>query len=126
MAFRDASRTRKAYSYYRPRPQIQYSATLAESNELLKNIQMLNALTSVSVIWNEVPICLDPNTRSRYEISYLPLNVNELLIFRNGVLLKRGESEDYVISDKSITLTEALTVDCKLTATYPYDMTVNA
>ena len=53
MAFRDVSRTRKVYSYYRPRPIVQMISSAAETQALLNQIAQLASLTMVTMVWNE-------------------------------------------------------------------------
>ena len=123
MAFRDASRTRKAYSYYRPRPQIQMVTSVAETKSLLQQISNLASLTTVSMIWNETLSGPTNDSNTTFELSYTPVADAEIMLFINGVLQHRnnGESKDFSISGKVITMNFPPHTGDEVTATYAYD-----
>ena len=123
MAFRDASRTRKAYSYYRPRPRLQYVATPEETQQLLQTISNLASLTTVTMIWNETLAGVTDDVNTVYTLQYKPIADAEVLLFINGVLqhLNNGSNKDFSISDKVITLNFAPHTGDEVTATYAYD-----
>jgi len=123
MAFRDASRTRKAYSYYRPRPQIQMVTSVAETKSLLQQISNLASLTTVSMIWNETLSGPADDSNMTFELSYTPVADTEIMLFINGVLQHRnnGESKDFSISGKVITMNFPPHTGDEVTATYAYD-----
>lgn len=123
MAFRDASRTRKAYSYYRPRPSPQYVATLSETQQLLQTISNLASLTTVTMIWNETLSGATNNSNTVFTLQYEPIAETELLLFVNGVLQHKnsGSNKDYSISGSTVTLNFAPHTGDEVTATYAYD-----
>jgi len=123
MAFRDASRTRKAYSYYRPRPQIQMVTSVAETKSLLQQISNLASLTTVSMIWNETLSGPADDSNMTFELSYTPVADTEIMLFINGVLQHRnnGENKDFSISGKVITMNFPPHTGDEVTATYAYD-----
>ena len=93
MAFRDASRTRKAYSYYRPRPRLQYVSTPEETQPLLQTINNLASLTTVTMIWNETLTGVTDDLNTIFELSYTPVADTEVMLFVNGVLQHRNNGE---------------------------------
>lgn len=123
MAFRDASRTRKAYSYYRPRPRLQYVATPEETQQLLQTISNLASLTTVTMIWNEKLSGATDDVNTVYTLQYKPVADTEVLLFVNGVLqhMNNGSNKDFSISGKVITLNFAPHAGDEVTATYAYD-----
>ena len=123
MAFRDASRTRKAYSYYRPRPQIQMVTSVAETKSLLQQISNLASLTTVSMIWNETLSGPADDSNTIFELSYSPVADTEIMLFVNGVLQHRnnGDGKDFSISGKVITMNFPPHAGDEVTATYAYD-----
>ena len=123
MAFRDASRTRKAYSYYRPRPRIQMVTSEAETKQLLQQISNLASLTTVSMIWNETLSGVTNDSNTIFELSYVPVADTEVMLFVNGVLQHRnnGAIKDFSISGKVITLNFPPHEGDEVTATYAYD-----
>lgn len=123
MAFRDASRTRKAYSYYRPRPRLQYVATPGETQQLLQTINNLASLTTVTMIWNETLSGVTNDSNTNFELSYTPVADTEVMLFVNGVLQHRnnGDAKDFSISGKVITMNFPPHTGDEVTATYAYD-----
>lgn len=123
MAFRDASRTRKVYSYYRPRPQIQMVASIAETQSLLQQISNLASLTTVTMIWNETLSGPTDDLNTIFELSYIPIADAEIMLFVNGVLQHRnnGDAKDFSILGKVITMNFPPHTGDEVTATYAYD-----
>jgi len=123
MAFRDASRTRKVYSYYRPRPQIQMVSSEAETRSLLQQISSLASLATVSMIWNETLSGATNDLNTVFELSYIPVADTEIMLFVNGVLQHRnnGDAKDFSISGKVITMNFPPHAGDEVTATYAYD-----
>jgi hypothetical protein len=125
MAFRDANRTRKAYSYYRPRPRIEMVTSAAETQALLNQISQLASLTTVTMVWNETLTGATDDSNVAFELQYVPIADAEILLFINGVLQHRnnGSNKDFSISGKVVTMNFAPHTGDEVTATYAYDPT---
>lgn len=127
MAARDISRSRKAYSYYRPRPRYVLMTSEEEMtviNQAISNVALLNtkvvALQNVSnnIIWNETPSGLVNGVNVSFNLSQTPIGTN-VLVFINGVLQERDvDGADYSINGKIITFKSAPRVDSKILVTY--------
>jgi hypothetical protein len=123
MAFRDASRMRKVYSYYRPRPKPQLALNTLETQALLNQISQLASLTTVTMVWNETLLGAVDDSNVTFELQYIPIADAEILLFVNGVLQHRnnGDDKDFSISGKIITLNFPPHAGDEVTATYAYD-----
>jgi len=125
---RDISRTRKAYSYYRPRPIYRALATEEEMNNvnnamkevvLIKNI--VNSINSNSdaIVWNEIPSGTVDGSNLTFILQYTPELNGKVLIFINGVLQERHDSSaDYNLVGKTITFSSPPRRDSKILVTY--------
>lgn len=125
---RDISRTRKAYSYYRPRPIYRAIATEEEMNNVnnaMKQVEAIKSIvdtinsTSDAIIWNEIPSGNVDGTNVTFMLQYTPELNGKVLIFINGVLQERHDSSaDYNLVGKTITFTSPPRRESKILVTY--------
>jgi len=125
---RDISRTRKAYSYYRPRPIYRAIATEEEMNNVnnaMKQVESIKSIvdtinsTSDAIIWNEIPSGNVDGTNVTFMLQYTPELNGKVLIFINGVLQERHDSSaDYNLVGKTITFTSPPRRESKILVTY--------
>jgi hypothetical protein len=97
--------------------------SVAETKSLLQQISNLASLTTVSMIWNETLSGPADDSNMTFELSYTPVADTEIMLFINGVLQHRnnGESKDFSISGKVITMNFPPHTGDEVTATYAYD-----
>jgi hypothetical protein len=125
---RDISRSRKAYSYYRPRPIYRAIATeeqMNNVNDAMKQVeamrQMVNTINSTSdaIVWNEIPSGAVDGSNASFDLQHTPELNGKVLIFVNGVLQERHDSSaDYNLVGKTITFTSPPRRDSKILVTY--------
>lgn len=99
---RDASRSRKVYSYYRPRPVEQIVDTDVKD--------MYDVM-----VWNESPAGILDGLNVIFQIS-CPANPSKTMVFLNDTLQANGI--DYTLSDRSLVFTIAPKPGDKLSVTY--------
>jgi hypothetical protein len=125
---RDISRSRKAYSYFRPRPIYRAIATEEQMNnvndamkkveELNKTVNSINASTD-SIVWNEIPTGIVNGVNSTFILNHSPELGGKMLIFINGVLQERHDSGvDYNISGRTIMFSSPPRIGSKILVTY--------
>ena len=125
---RDISRTRKAYSYYRPRPVYRDVATESEMNNIFNALTQVTTLNqnvtqlvqnADNIVWNEAPSGVTDGSNVSFELQYTPLDNSKMLVFVNGVLKERnGATADYTIAGKMITFLWAPPPKSKVLVTY--------
>ena len=100
---RDASRSRKVYSYYRPRP--------------VQQVVDNNSQDSYDVmVWNETPTGEVDGNNGTFVISYQP-NPDKTLVFLNDVL-QISSGVDYSLSDRLLIFNTAPKTGDKINVTY--------
>lgn len=131
---RDVSRSRKAYSYFRPRPRLIYMAEEEEMNTIQETMNAAQAtmntvagLSSIvntlqnsvnnQIVWNETPSGSIDGMNVNFTIENTPLE-NKILVFVNGVLQEKENDADYQLNDKTITFNYPPVVDSKILVTY--------
>lgn len=75
--------------------------------------------SSIHFVYNESVSGTKNGTNKTFTLSNLPY-ANSLQLYLNGILQKPGVSQDYTISSKTITMTNAPASDDSLEATYSY------
>lgn len=124
---RDVSRSRKAYSYFRPRPRLIYMAEEEEMNTIQATISSVANLSNTintlknsvdnQIVWNETPSGNVDGMNVNFIIANTPLE-NKILVFVNGVLQEKENDADYQLNDKTITFNYPPTVGSKILVTY--------
>lgn len=125
---RDISRTRKAYSYYRPRPimrsvtteeeMISINAAINSINSLSSQIALLQA-NSDSIVWNETPSGNVDGSNKVFTLAYAPHPAGKILVFVNGVLKEQDAGEaDYSITGQTLTFVDPPHEGSKIFVTY--------
>lgn len=125
---RDISRSRKAYSYYRPRPRYilmtdeeemsVIQQTISQVAALSSNVNTLMINSNDQIVWNETPAGDIDGLNTVFNIGYTPLE-NKILVFVNGVLQEVKENDaDYQLVDKTITFSTAPEIGSKILVTY--------
>jgi hypothetical protein len=71
-------------------------------------------------IFQEVPTLVLDGTNKKYKVSKKISNGTEM-IFRNGMLMKKGTTSDYTISDEFITFTEVPGTSAVIVVNYKYE-----
>lgn len=128
LVHRDISRSRKAYSYYRPRPIYRAVATEIEMNnvneavkkvaELTQLVATINASTD-DIIWNETPLGNIDGSNVTFTLAYTPELNGKVLIFINGVLQEHNASSaDFSLNGRTITFSSPPRVNSKILVTY--------
>lgn len=120
---KDLSRTRKAYSYFRPRPIIREITTEQEMININNVTTQINSLTQTvnanNIIWNEIPTGAVDGVNASFTLAYTPHSGSKLLVFVNGVLQEiKDENSDFTISDRTITFSSAPRRESKILVTY--------
>lgn len=132
---RDISRSRKAYSFYRPRPivravtteeeMISVNAALNSINSLATQVANLQASSdnmqanSDNIVWNEIPTGTVNGVNKVFTLAYTPEATDKILVFVNGVLKEQDAGEaDYTISGSTITFVDAPMEYSKIMVTY--------
>lgn len=73
-----------------------------------------------AIAWNELPTGLIDGTNTTFELARIPQTPDSVMLFLNGVLQRRGASNDYEIAEQSITFAQAPMTGDLLTVTYAY------
>jgi hypothetical protein len=120
--FRDASRTRKAYSYFRPRPNPQIITTNAEFSKIMSVIQTVSNANEVTVEWNEIPIGNVDGSNKNFVLAYDPLTQSEVLVFVNGVLqvISQDLKTNCCLNGRCIEFLQPPRKGSVVTVTYPH------
>ena len=124
---KDISRSRKAYSYYRPRPRPVLITTENEMNTITTAINKVANLDSiiagitgnnVQIVWNEVPSGMINGINLSFTLEFTPKN-GRVLVFINGII-QEGDSNrrDFYITDRTITFDNAPRSGSKVLVTY--------
>ena len=127
---KDISRSRKAYSYFRPRPIYRTVATeedMSNINATINSIQSLqNSVNSLNsqlnsgdnIVWNEIPSGAINGSNVTFVLAYTPI-VSKTMVFVNGVLQERDSGgADYYLNGKTITFNNAPIFADKVIVTY--------
>jgi hypothetical protein len=124
---RDISRSRKAYSYYRPRPRPVLITTEDEMNTITATINKVANLDSlvarlvkddINIVWNEAPLGTVDGTNVTFMLEFTPIN-DRVLVFVNGVLQDRDSGEaDFYLTGRTITFNRAPRSGSKVLVTY--------
>jgi len=124
---RDISRSRKAYSYYRPRPRPVLITTEDEMNTITATIDKVANLDSlvarlvradINIVWNETPSGMIDGMNVTFTLEFTPIN-DRVLVFVNGVLQERDSGgADFYLTDRTITFNRAPRSGSKILATY--------
>jgi hypothetical protein len=123
---RDISRTRKSYSYYRPRPRfilLTDEEEMMTINETVNTVSNLNNIVSklvkddINIVWNEIPIGSIDGINTVFTLEFTPIS-DRLLVFVNGVLQERETNADFLLNDKTITFSYPPPIDSKVLVTY--------
>jgi hypothetical protein len=123
---RDISRTRKSYSYYRPRPRfilLTDEEEMMTINETVNTVSNLNNIVSklvkddINIVWNEIPIGSIDGINTVFTLEFTPIS-DRLLVFVNGVLQERKTNADFLLNDKTITFSYPPPIDSKVLVTY--------
>lgn len=124
---RDISRSRKVYSYYRPRPRPVLITTEDEMNTITAAINKVANLDSIienvignnfQIVWNEVPSGIINGINCLFTLEFMPIN-DRVLLFINGILQKRDAHEaDFYLTGRTITFNHAPRSGSKILATY--------
>lgn len=74
------------------------------------------------VAWNEEPIGIIDGSNVVFDLAHTPDPTTSVLLFLNGLLLRQGASNDYVMTGNTITFVVASTPQSGdvILATYPY------
>lgn len=73
--------------------------------------------TTITEILNEVPVGALNGSNVIFMLNYIPVDTSEF-VYLNGLLLRKGDSLDYTISNNTITLSEAPGSGELVTCTY--------
>ena len=123
---RDVSRSRKAYSYYRPRPRFILMTNEDEMitiNETVNTVSNLNSIVAklvkddINIVWNEIPLGSIDGVNTIFTLEFTPVS-DRLLVFVNGVLQERETNADFSLNDKTITFSYPPPIDSKVLVTY--------
>ena len=124
---RDISRSRKAYSYYRPRPRPILITTEDEMNTITTAINRVANLDSmiagiignnIQIVWNEVPSGIINGINCLFTLEFAPKN-SRVLVFINGVIQESDSAQcDFHVANRAITFDVAPSSGSKILATY--------
>jgi hypothetical protein len=124
---RDISRSRKAYSYYRPRPRHVLITTEDEMNTITATIDKVASLdtlvarlvpNNINIVWNEAPLGAIDGTNVTFMLEFTPIN-DRVLVFVNGVLQERdSDGADFYLTGRTIIFNRAPRSGSKILATY--------
>lgn len=125
---RDISRTKKAYSFYRPRPIMRAITSEEEMTSINAALNLVNNLAtqvanlqanSDNIVWNEVPSGAVDGVNKVFTLAYTPNAAGKVLVFVNGILKERDAGEaDYVLNGSTITFGDAPMEQAKIMVTY--------
>ena len=124
---RDISRSRKSYSYYRPRPRYILMTDEEEMNTIQATINAVSNLPNVVaklvqdatvIIWNEIPVGSIDGMNATFTMEFDPMSAEKVLVFVNGVLQEKENNADYTLSGKVITFNSPPEIGSKVLVTY--------
>lgn len=124
---RDISRSRKAYSYYRPRPRPVLITTEDEMNTITATINKVASLdmlvtslapNNINIVWNETPLGAINGTNVTFMLEFTPIN-DSVLVFMNGVLQDRAPAgADFYLTGRTLTFNHVPRSGSKVLVTY--------
>jgi hypothetical protein len=124
---RDISRTRKSYSYYRPRPRfilLTDEEEMMTINETVNTVSNLNNIVSklvkddINIVWNECPVGDIDGVNTVFTLAFTPID-DRILVFVNGVLQERDAGNaDFFLVNKTITFNRPPRINSKILVTY--------
>ena len=124
---RDISRSRRSYSYFRPRPIFRTVATEDEMSSVTATINLVNNLKSVvegfstqtvdNIVWNEILTGVADGSNNVFYFANKP-QIGKIMLFINGILQENKENADYQINDKMLILNYVPPAESKVMATY--------
>ena len=124
---RDVSRSRKAYSFYRPRPRYVLITDEEEMNTIQGTINTVSNLSNTVnnliqnsniIVWNEIPNGMIDGTNVVFTTKYNPLSSEKVLVFVNGVLQEKENDADYTLTGNVITFNAPPEIGSKVLVTY--------